>query len=54
MIQDKGEQVLAAYEIIGKRFASLALEGVYTDYYERPVMYSLLGDVQGRTVLDAV
>ncbi len=53
MAQDTSSQVLASYEIIGERHASRALDSVYNDYYERPVMYSLLGEVRGRRVLDA-
>ena len=52
MAQSRNEQILQAYEIIGERFASIALDGLYTDYYERPVMYALLGDVKGCLVLD--
>ena len=47
MAQSRNERVMNAYKIIGERFASIALDGLYTDYYERPVMYALLGDVQG-------
>jgi SAM-dependent methyltransferase len=46
-------QVIASYEIIGERHASRALDSVYNDYYERPVMHSLLGKVSGQRVLDA-
>ncbi len=53
MSQDRNEQIRNAYKIIGECFATIALDGLYTDYYERPVMYSLLGDVQGCRVLDA-
>ena len=53
MVQDMVPRVVASYELIGERHASRALDSVYNDYYERPVMYSLLGDVKGRRVLDA-
>jgi SAM-dependent methyltransferase len=53
LAQDIGSQVVASYEIIGERHASRALDSVYNDYYERPVMYSLLGEVRGRRLLDA-
>lgn len=46
-------KVVASYETIGERHASQALDSVYNDYYERPVMYSLLGGVKGLRVLDA-
>ena len=53
MTQDMGMRVVASYEIIGERHASRALDSVCNDYYERPVTYSLLGDVKNQRVLDA-
>lgn len=53
LAQEIGSQVVASYEIIGEHHASRALDSVYNDYYERPVMYSLLGEVKARRVLDA-
>ncbi len=53
MLKDLSSQVVAAYDTLGERHASRALDSVYNDYYERPVVYSLLGDVTGRRVLDA-
>jgi SAM-dependent methyltransferase len=50
---DIGPQVEAAYEIIAKQHAEGAFGGVYTEYYERPAMRALLGDVEGQRVLDA-
>jgi hypothetical protein len=44
--------VIDAYETIGQHHPQ-ALDSVYNDYYERPVMYALLGDVTGQRVLDA-
>lgn len=51
--QDMAIQVVNSYQIIGERYASQALDSVYNDYYERPVMYSLLGEVKSQKVLDA-
>lgn len=53
MKQGIAEQVVNSYEIIAERHLSKALEGVHTNFYERPAMRSLLGDVQGKRVLDA-
>ena len=53
MTQRIGPQVVASYQVIGERHAKQALDSVYNDYYERPVMYTLLGEVTGRRVLDA-
>jgi 2-polyprenyl-3-methyl-5-hydroxy-6-metoxy-1,4-benzoquinol methylase len=53
LAQGIGSQIVASYEIIGERHASRTLDSVYNDYYERPVMYSLLGEVRGLRVLDA-
>ncbi len=50
---DIGPRVKAAYETIAKHHIDQALGGVYTEYYERPAMRSLLGDVAGQRVLDA-
>jgi len=46
-------QVTRSYEFIARRHVSQALDSVYNDYYERPVIYSMLGDVAGQTILDA-
>ena len=53
MTENIGSRVIDSYEIIGEHYASRALDSVYNDYLERPAMYSLLGSVQGQTVLDA-
>ena len=53
MTEDLGSAVIASYEIIGEHYASRALDSVYNDYYERPAMYLLLGNVEGQRVLDA-
>ena len=50
---DIGPRVRAAYEIIAEHHVDQALGGIYTEYYERPAMRSLLGDVAGQRVLDA-
>jgi SAM-dependent methyltransferase len=52
-MSDIGSSVRDAYEFIGKHFASRALDSVYNDCYERPVVYSLLDSVAGKKVLDA-
>jgi SAM-dependent methyltransferase len=53
MVQGIASKVVQAYEIIGQQYAARPLDSLYNDYYERPVMYSLLGDVEGKRVLDA-
>ena len=50
---DLAAQVVNSYEIIAERHLSKALEGVYNNFYERPAMRSLLGNVRGKKVLDA-
>jgi SAM-dependent methyltransferase len=52
MAQGMRKQVVDSYEIIGEHHAR-ALDSVYNDYNERPAIYALLGEVQGRRVLDA-
>ncbi len=51
--EDIAQRVVDSYEIIGERHVSQALDSVYNDYYERPAMQSLLGNVKGQVVLDA-
>jgi len=46
-------QITDSYNHIAERHVTQALEGIYTNYYERPAMYTLLGDVSGQRVLDA-
>jgi SAM-dependent methyltransferase len=46
-------RIVDSYDEIARHYVVQALGGVYTDYYERPAMYALLGDVSGQQVLDA-
>jgi SAM-dependent methyltransferase len=49
---DMSSRVINAYDAIAASHV-YALEGVYREYYERPVMQALLGNVHGKRVLDA-
>ena len=51
--EDIAQRIVDSYEIIGERHVSQALDSVYNDYYERPAMQSLLGNVKAQVVLDA-
>jgi SAM-dependent methyltransferase len=50
--RDVAPSVVDSYEFIAEHHIR-ALDSVYNDYYERPVMYELLSDVAGKRVLDA-
>lgn len=41
------------YDVFADEFADLARDNFYNAHYDRPACLSLLGDVAGRTVLDA-
>jgi SAM-dependent methyltransferase len=45
--------VTERYDTIAEQHLSQVFEGPFNEYYERPVMHALLGDVAGQRVLDA-
>ena len=50
---DIAPTVAQRYDSIAERHLAQVFEGPFNDYYERPAMQKLLGDVTGQMVLDA-